>query len=82
MFSPAKRRQLEQNFADSTPRRPILSRHSRTPGMGGVDEEDGGTHQTGGAGYRKTNIIPILKKTGKRQGKASRRLAAPAAGVI
>ena len=65
LFSPAKRRQLEQNLSDSTPRRPILSR--RAPG--GVDEEDGGFPQGGAAGYRKTGIIPILKRTGKRQGK-------------
>ena len=67
VFSPAKRRQLEQNFAELTPRRPILSRRSPAVG-GGVDEEDGGFPQAGAAGYSKTSIIPVLRKTGKRQG--------------
>lgn len=66
LFSPAKRRQLEQNLSDSTPRRPILSR--RSPAVGGTDEEDGGFPQAGAVGYRNTGIIPVLKKTGKRQG--------------
>ena len=67
VFSPAKRRQLEQTLADSTPRRSILPRWSP-----GSDDDDGGGGggfpQAGAAGYRKTNIIPVLKKTGKRQG--------------
>ncbi len=68
VFSPSKRRQLEQNFAESTPRRPILSRRSPATAAMGTDEEDGGFPQAGAAGYRKTSIIPVLKKTGKRQG--------------
>ena len=38
LFSPSKRRQMEQNAADNTPRRPILGSR-RTPD--GKDEEDG-----------------------------------------
>jgi hypothetical protein len=68
VFSPAKRRQLELSFSDS-PRRSILSR--RSPGVGGVDEEDG-FPQAGPAGYRKTSIIPVLRRTGKRQGTVRR----------
>ena len=65
LFSPAKRRQLEQNLAEP-PRRSILSR--RSPAAGGTDEDDGGFPQAGAAGYRNTKIIPVLRKTGKRQG--------------
>ena len=38
---------------------------------GGTDEEDGGFPQAGVVGYRNTGIIPVLKKTGKRQGECS-----------
>lgn len=69
LFSPAKRRQLEHNLLESTPRRPYLSR--RSPAVG-TDEEDGGFPQAGAAGYRNTNVIPVLKKTGKRQGSKGR----------
>ena len=66
VFSPSKRRQLEQNLVDSTPRRSILPRWSP-----GADEEDGGGFpQAGATGYRKTNTIPVLKKTGKKQGRS------------
>ena len=39
LFSPSKRRQMEQNAADNTPRRAILGSR-RTPD--GKDDEDGG----------------------------------------
>lgn len=64
VFSPAKRRQMQQNFSDNTPRQPILgAQHSPE----GEDEEEGTYPSPGVAGYQKTKMIPTLRKMGKRQ---------------
>ena len=64
LFSPAKRRQMETQ--DSTPRRPpILGRHS--PGRE-LDEVDKGVPLARAAGYCNTGVIPVLRKSGRKQG--------------
>ena len=63
LFSPAKRREMEKSF-DNTPRRSIMSRNSPS----GTSEADGGNIHPHAVGYRNTNVIPVLRKTGRRQG--------------
>jgi hypothetical protein len=73
LFSPAKRRQMETQ--DSTPRRPpILGRHS--PGRE-LDEVDRGVPLALAAGYCNTGVIPVLRKTGRKQGRLALALAWP-----
>ena len=57
---------MEKSFGEGTPRRPIFSRHSP---YGAKDEADGAGTQAGVAGFRNTNVIPTLRKTGRRQGR-------------
>ena len=57
---------MEKSFGEGSPRRAIFSRNSP---YGGKDEADGAGTQAGAAGFRNTDIIPTLRKTGRRQGK-------------
>ncbi|XP_064389580.1 C-Jun-amino-terminal kinase-interacting protein 4-like isoform X2 [Halichondria panicea] len=61
IFSPAKRREMEKSF-DGTPRRPIMSGQSPSA----ANDTDGGGFPHA-VGYRNTEIIPVLRKTGRRQ---------------
>ena len=64
LFNPAEHRQMETQ--DSTPRRPpILGRHSPSRELYEVDR---GVPLSLSAGYCNTGVIPVLRKTGRKQG--------------